>query len=191
MFELGIHSIARLLRPLRWAGQVLLWMWLAMAVQAETTAKVGWDANEEPDLAGYRVYWGTESGNYTQAQDVGLTTRTVITGLTEGTTYYLTVTAYNAYGIESTPAQEIVFTPAAKSRLSWESTQDTAPQTEGAPARLRLQGQAGQRFEIQATSDLIAWEPLGTVTLTGAEGWFSDPEAGSVAARFYRARLLP
>lgn len=191
MFELGIHSIARLLRPILWAGQVLLWVWLAMALQAETTAKVAWDANEEPDLAGYKVYWGTESGNYTLAQDVGLTTRTVITGLTEGTTYYLTVTAYNAYGIESTPAQEIVFTPATKARLSWESAQAPTTQTGEAPARLRLQGQAGQRFEIQATSDFVAWESLGAVTLTGSDGWFSDPEAGSVAARFYRTRLLP
>ncbi len=32
---------------------------------------VEWDANPEPDLAGYNIYYGTESGNYDQSINVG------------------------------------------------------------------------------------------------------------------------
>ncbi len=54
---------------------------------------VSWTANQEP-MDGYKVYWGTASGNYTSSVDVGDVATHTITGLTNGTTYYVSVTSY-------------------------------------------------------------------------------------------------
>lgn len=67
---------------------------------------LGWDANTETDLAGYRVYYGTASGVYGQVKgeglDAGLNTTFTVTGLEKGPTYYFAVTAYDN---EATPLE--------------------------------------------------------------------------------------
>lgn len=47
---------------------------------------------------GYKVEYGTEPGVYTNTLDVGNTLSTNITGLTNGSTYYFAVTAYDSAG---------------------------------------------------------------------------------------------
>ena len=77
---------------------------------------LGWDQNTEPDLAGYKIYYGNSSGNYTQTKDViGKTaTSCTITNLTEGQTYYFAATAYNSSLVESNYSAEVscAITPA-------------------------------------------------------------------------------
>ncbi len=75
---------------------------------------IEWDANAEPDLSGYRVYYGTSSGQYTASVDVGNNTRCVISSLAPGVTYYFAATAYDTEGNESGFSDEIVYAvPAA------------------------------------------------------------------------------
>ena len=66
-----------------------------------------WSANTESDLAGYKIYYGTFSGNYTQYVDVGNTTEYTQTGLQDGVTYYFASTAYDTAGNESDFSTEI------------------------------------------------------------------------------------
>ena len=63
-----------------------------------------WDASA--DATGYRAYWGTSSGNYTQNQDAGNSLQTSISTLQNCTNYFFAVTARNAAG-ESGFSQEI------------------------------------------------------------------------------------
>ncbi len=66
-----------------------------------------WDANTESDLAGYKLYYGTQSNNYTKTIDVGDTTAYQLDNLTVGETYYFVVTAYDSSDNESVPSTEV------------------------------------------------------------------------------------
>lgn len=63
------------------------------------------DATPLTDLTGYRVYYGTSTGTYTQNIDVGNVTTYNLTGLALGT-YYFTVRAYDNDGNLSANATE-------------------------------------------------------------------------------------
>jgi len=80
------------------------------AVAEAATVTLEWDPNTEPELAGYKIYWGTSSGNYTSSKDVGNTTTCTITGLDEGKTYYFAATAYDASSNESDYSEQISIT---------------------------------------------------------------------------------
>jgi len=76
--------------------RILLALALALAFGAAAAVEAGtisvtWDALSHPDLVGYRVFYGTASGTYTQSIDVGLTPQATLTGLTDCTNYYVAV----------------------------------------------------------------------------------------------------
>ena len=77
------------------------------------SASLVWDPNAESDLAGYRIYTGVRSREYSSMVNVGNTTQYPLTNLTQGTTYYFALTAYNSAGLESDFSQEINYTPAS------------------------------------------------------------------------------
>jgi hypothetical protein len=69
-----------------------------------------WDA-ATGDVQGYKIYYGTSLGNYIYSKDVGNVTQYPLANLpmTEGTTYYFVVRAYNNSG-ESEDSNEISYT---------------------------------------------------------------------------------
>lgn len=69
-------------------------------------ADLAWDPNTEPSLMGYKLYYGTAPGNYSQSIDVGNVTSYVVSNLPVGVTYYFVVKAYDAFG-ESSNSNEI------------------------------------------------------------------------------------
>ncbi len=72
---------------------------------------VSWNANTESDLAGYYLYYGSQSGTYTTKTDVGKVTSYEL-GAQSGTTYYLAITAYDTSGNESGYSSEVsVYVP--------------------------------------------------------------------------------
>jgi hypothetical protein len=68
---------------------------------------LAWDQNSEPDIAGYRIYYGQESHSYTNVVDVGNYTSCIIADLEDDKTYYFVATAYNTDGYESGYSNEI------------------------------------------------------------------------------------
>jgi len=66
------------------------------------TVSIAWDPVLDADLQGYRVYYGTSPTAFTQSVDVLNVTQTTIGSLTDCTTYYFGVKAYDTAGNEST-----------------------------------------------------------------------------------------
>ena len=69
--------------------------------------RISWNNNTDPDTTGYKVYYGTASRNYKNSIDAGQFTTVELDGLTDGVTYYFSVTAYDKSGNESTYSQEV------------------------------------------------------------------------------------
>jgi len=80
------------------------------AAPQPTTGSVtlSWNANNESDLAGYKVYRATTSGGYGApiATLTAGTTQYVSSGLTKGFTYFFVITAYDQAGNESPYSSE-------------------------------------------------------------------------------------
>jgi len=68
---------------------------------------LAWDENSEPDIAGYKIHYGLESGSYTTVTDVGDSISCTLGDLEEGETYYFAATAYNEAGYESGYSNEV------------------------------------------------------------------------------------
>lgn len=77
------------------------------------TASISWvaptentDGSKLTDLAGYTIYYGTESSALTQTVQVANPAALgyVVTGLAKGTTWYFQVTSYSSAGEESAPS---------------------------------------------------------------------------------------
>jgi hypothetical protein len=88
----------------------LEWAIAASVVSATQSVTVIWDANSEPDVIGYRLFYGTESRVYTNHVDVP-GPMAVASNLSDGQTYYFAAVAYNFAGFESQLSAEISYTP--------------------------------------------------------------------------------
>jgi hypothetical protein len=75
--------------------------------ETTTALQVSWDANIEPDLAGYKVYVGTQSDTYAQVIDVGRSTRFVLSGLSRNVEYVMAITAFDEELRESDYSSEV------------------------------------------------------------------------------------
>jgi len=114
------NIISRILKPL---SQLLLFGFLAAFAftgfilhQGDAYAgqvSLSWTApttntNGTPltDLAGYKIYYGTSSGNYSQNIDVGNVTTYTLSNLAAGS-YYFAATAYDTAGNQSAFSNEV------------------------------------------------------------------------------------
>ncbi|MFO1372706.1 MAG: PKD domain-containing protein [Candidatus Competibacteraceae bacterium] len=66
-----------------------------------------WKASPSPNVSGYRIYYGQDSGSYTSIIDVGFQTTSTVFDLQEGVTYYFAVKAYDGNNNESGFSNEV------------------------------------------------------------------------------------
>jgi hypothetical protein len=83
-------------------------LWLAAVSVMAGDLKVTWQPNTEPDLAGYFVYYGKKERPQANRINVGRQTQYLIQNLPAGETYYVSVTAVDKSGNESSPSESIV-----------------------------------------------------------------------------------
>lgn len=122
-----------------------------------------WQPNTEPDLAGYKLFYGQASGEYQAVLEAGMDTTITLVGLLEQTTYYFALKAFDTWGNESDFSEEIFHTvqesgdeglslitpdggenlvPASLFEIQWEAD------TTIAKIRIWLSSDAGRSWEL-------------------------------------------
>jgi fibronectin type 3 domain-containing protein len=76
---------------------------------AVQSVSLSWDSSPSSDVAGYNIYYGSTSRNYTTVISVGNATAAQLSGFMEGVTYYFAVTAYGDSGQESELSNEVSY----------------------------------------------------------------------------------
>jgi len=163
-------------------GVVLASLFVCNLAKAKANVSLNWDANPDPSVAGYKVYYGGASGNYTNVINAGNTTGAAVSGLVEGQTYYFAVTAYTYDGLESNFSDESAFLAPGLVTLTPGATPD-------APIQIRFPTAVGHSYDLQESTDLKNW-----VTVWQTEGFANDwvefdGPVNPSGALFYRVML--
>lgn len=90
---------------------------LATVCFADPTTKLpsvtlAWDQSPDPSVAGYSVYWGTSSRQYTNSISVSgiANTSCTVSNLARGTHYYFAATCVATNGLTSDYSLEVEYT---------------------------------------------------------------------------------
>jgi hypothetical protein len=155
----------------------------AQGAAATASVNLAWSASSGSTVAGYHLYVGPNSQNYTNMVDTGISTNGTVPGLVVGNTYSFAVTAYDITGLESPFSTPITYTiPAstpngAKIQLNMSASK-----------QLTLSGTApaGYAYNVLGSKDLKTWTTLTNVTAS-TSGTISYTDPGTTnKVRFYR-----
>jgi hypothetical protein len=162
----------------------------ARTAYANSDPRLEWDPSYDPNVVGYRVYNGEESGNYTHSVDVGLQTSVPLTNLCAGITHYLAVTAYDVNQIESPMSEEVWYTPRVDGINS-----GLIPFTFTTCADLttiKFSGHVGQQCRVAASSDMIEWHAVHTESFSRDDtATYYEDGINYYPKRFFRVVATP
>lgn len=142
-------------------GAIALWVVLALiSTSAVASQHVGlsWKASPDPSVSGYRIYYGSTSGYYTNYLTAGNVTNLEITGLVDNVTYFFAAKSYNAAGVESDFSNETIFTGAVAqpgATLSLESSSLALSQR----YQFSLASSAPAGMTINPNNGMVTWTP--------------------------------
>jgi hypothetical protein len=173
----------------RWLGRAFLCL-TAMASLCSpphagawtATVNAVWSAPADPTVAGYYVYYGTNSGVYPFKLNAGTNTTLSIPGLVPGGTYYFATTSYNSGGTESTPTPEASFVVPGTLTLSLGT---------GNQMRFQFPVAANHYYELQYSTNLTGWTDLWVTSTetTNTSVEYDQPATNSISGQYYRLRL--
>lgn len=79
-----------------------------LTYQNLTTIDLAWDHSPDPSAAGYKIYYGVQSGVYTNSISVGKVSTFTVPGLTTNINYYFAAKSYNSNNDEGPFSNEAV-----------------------------------------------------------------------------------
>ncbi|MGA7213794.1 MAG: fibronectin type III domain-containing protein [Terrimicrobiaceae bacterium] len=162
---------------------------------------LAWDASSDPNIAGYKLQYETASGNPSPPIDAGKTTTFTVSNLNDSTTYFFTVTAQNAAGVESQPSNRVSYTTPALSPTPPPSGAfvigDRVVALQGVAAR-NVASTAGNILQLHATGELgtviggpasaNGWTWWNINYDTGSDGW--STQEGYLALNTYTLTVV-
>jgi hypothetical protein len=162
-------------------GSALSLLIFQLPIYATVSIKLSWTASTGSKVAGYRIYSGTASRDYSKKVTASSTaTSATISGLTEGTTYYFAATDFDSAGNESAYSDEFIYVAGAATMTS---AAHVANQFS-----FNVAGVTGRKYIVQASTNLLAWVSLKTNT---APFQYIATNSPAYSRRFFRACLQP
>ncbi len=165
-------------------------LFFQLPVCASQGVSLAWDPSGDPNVAGYRIYYGVKSRAYTELVDVGNVTYASITGLAAGTTYYFAATTYDNSDNESHFSNEASFQvlattskPDATSTAKTNSPPLTRVTLSNGKFGFTVFGTAGTTYIVQASTNLVDWESVKT---NSSSFNYMDTNAAGFKQRFFR-----
>jgi hypothetical protein len=149
--------------------------------QGLASATIGWTPSPSSNVAGYYIYYGTSSGNYTSVVPVSNVTNVTISGLTSGLTYYFAATSYDSSYNQSAFSPEI--SAVVGSTGSVAATLTSTALSSGKQFSFKVSGATGYQYAVQASTDLVNWVTLQT---NFSPFTFTDSNSSQFSHRFYR-----
>lgn len=111
--------------PKKWGVPLTVIVWCLFSSSAIAEEKFSWLPNQETNIAGYKIYYGTTKGGpYPNVTDVGNPVAVngriygTVSGLTCGVKYYFVCRAYNTQGLESGDSAQLELTITASVPLA-------------------------------------------------------------------------
>jgi F5/8 type C domain/Fibronectin type III domain len=121
-----------------------------------------WDPAQDPNLAGYRLYYGYAKGSYEGVVDLDKRTTYTIPDLEENQAYYFVVVAYDVNGVESDLSQEVVY-----DGTTVDSEEDAGE--DAAPFQAEAYQSEADRAPVLQETDELATNGLGTAPATAQD----------------------
>jgi hypothetical protein len=136
---------------------------ISASAAAASSVTLGWDPSTSTNVAGYKVYYGPASGNYTNSVTAAASSATTATvsNLVAGATYYFAATAYDTSNLESEFSNEVVYTNAGSAPPSVALTSPangaiyTEPATISLTAAVNTNGHAITEVQFYSGSTLL------------------------------------
>lgn len=178
-----------------WAA--LLGLWFPSATESASLT-VAWDRNPEPGVIGYRVYVGTEAGQYSNVYDVGAQTTFMFLGAIEGERYFFSVAAYSPGPRLGPLSEEVSAVAGSMSGLAvpmeeWVACPAVEP--DGCVTARLVADELGMVSSLAATGDgrLLFIEDDRRIRLVAGGALMPEPalEESSVATRLIRVVVDP
>jgi hypothetical protein len=180
---------------------------LVAAPHARASITLTWNADTDPNTAGYIVYTGTVSGSYSQQVNVGNVTTTTVAGNLAAGNLFFAVAAYDTSNLESPPSIEVVATeadmPSALSEAGFPTYVENGAVVTGTAvtfsAVVNPNGAAGPvtdpsnvyvfwQYELAGVTQATPPQPIGTGT-TGTLASYTLPTTG-LSAAVYQYQLV-
>jgi len=159
---------------------------LPLTSLGSASVTLGWNANYDWNLTGYKLYWSLESQEYEASVPV-TGTQDTLNFLTVGTTYYFVVTAVNTDG-ESGYSNEVSYTPAQNDTLAAQIADFKVAGTAVSFTVTEATGNIPGPVDVAYSNDLKTWVVLLHINDPTEPTLVTDTATGH---RFYRLQSSP